>query len=302
VGILAKRNTEKKAAAATGPVGFDAGDEGWLTAGRPIASAIIHGAALDLDLRAKYSNINRSGHQNMLASGIVGAISSVDTVLWLHDLSNRTWQVSLGAAALDGKVSWDWMCEIRVNPGQVQISTPKYFMKDGTMLKVKLHDQFRAEVFERMAAGRPRVTGNAVGLSQHTFAAAGVGDATVTQFRGTEAFSGSSLVSIDKLTKNFMTGKFGYPPTEIGENRWRYGLGLRGGWDQNWGEIAFEPGAADGRDIKITGSITLTATESRGISTIAAVSAKYFWERIAATLRAEDADVTLVAPPTYAAA
>jgi hypothetical protein len=120
MGFLAKKATEKMAAAATGPIGFDAGEARWHTAGRPIAAAIIHEAALGLDLKNKYSNVHRPGRQKMLAGAVAGAMTSVDTTLWLNEVGSRRWQVFLGVATLDGRISKDWLCEVRVGPTDVQ--------------------------------------------------------------------------------------------------------------------------------------------------------------------------------------
>ena len=38
-------------------------------------------------------------------------------------------------------------------PREGLIATPKYWSENGTMLKVTLHDEFRPNVFEHMAAG-----------------------------------------------------------------------------------------------------------------------------------------------------
>jgi hypothetical protein len=303
VGYLAKKNTAKKAAAATGPVGFDAGDEAWHTAGRAIAAAIIHEAALDLNLKNKFSDINRAGRKMMVASAVAGALTSVDTMLWIQEVSGRKWHVWLGAATMDGRLSKDWLSEVHVGPNQVQIHTPQYFMKDGTMLKVKLHDQFRTAVFERMAAGSPREPGDALALSRRTCSASGVGDTEVQRIAGTETFGGSSLVPLAQLTKDFVSGTFGFPPLGTGENSWRYGLGLPSAWSQNWAEITFGPGtAANGTGAAISGSITVSPCDVRGPDTMAAAAARFFWNRVSGTLKNADAQVALVPPASFGVA
>ncbi len=153
MGMLAKKATEKKAALASGPVGFPTQDDAsWDLVGRVRAGAIIREAALDLKLKGKYSNVNKAGRHNMIAGAVAGAMTSTDTVLWVRETGRRTWQVWIGAAAINGNLSMDWLCDIRVDPGKVSIATPKYWSENGTMLKVTLHDEFRRNVFEHMAA------------------------------------------------------------------------------------------------------------------------------------------------------
>jgi hypothetical protein len=269
MGYLAKKNTEKKAAPATGPIGFEFDSSTWHTTGRVTAAAIIREAALDLNLKGSYSDINRSGRQNMLAGAIAGAMTSVDTVLWIHETGGMTWEVWIGAVTLDGKMSKDWLCAVTVRANTVEIRTPQYFTKDGAMLKAKFHDQFRTAVFERMAIGSTREPGDSLALSRNTIARSGVGDMVEPICQGADNFSGSSTLPVETLAQDFVTGKFGFPPIEARENYWRYGLGLPSGWAENWAEITFRPDAVPNGGTLINGTLRLSGTGSRGVQTIA---------------------------------
>ena len=96
MGYLAKK--KQKAATATGPIGFEVDDSICHTTGRLTAAAIIREAALDLNLKGKYSDINKSGRQPMLAGAFAGALRSVDTVLWIHETGSKTWEVGSATA------------------------------------------------------------------------------------------------------------------------------------------------------------------------------------------------------------
>jgi len=302
MGYLAQKNTEKKAASATGPLGFEVDDARWFTTGRVTAAAIIREAALDLNLKGKYSDINRGGRKPMLAGAIAGAITSVDTVLWIHETGAKTWEVWIGAVTLDGKLSKDWLCAVTVHSNAVEIRTPQYFTKDGTMIHAKLHDQFRAAVFERMAIGSTREPGDSVALSRNTIARSGVGDLVEPLGQGTDHFSGTSTLPVETLVQDFASGKFGFPPLEIGENHWRYGVGLPSAWAENWAQITFGSDAAANGGTRIDGTLSLSGTGSRGVQTIATSSARAFWERTVGTLRFRDPAVVLVAPSRFAVA
>jgi len=295
MGFIAKKNTERKAAPATGPLGIAVENASWRATGRVTAGAIVREAALGLNLTSKYSNINRAGHSNRLASGIAGAITSVDTVLWMKELGPKAWQVTLGAATIDGHISVDWQCEVHIRPSEVELRTPQYFTRDGNMIHAKLHDQFRATVLEQMALGTTRAPGDGAALSRHTLARAGVGDVISSAGKCDDKFQAISSRPLEEVASNLANGTYGFPLIENGENRWRYGLGLPVAWSENWVEVILRTDNAGGTIVD--GTISLGGAGSRAVQIVATRSATASWRLFSLLLKSRDQNVVLE-PPT----
>jgi hypothetical protein len=297
MGYLAKKATEKKVAVATGPVGFPTQDDAsWSVRGRVRAAAIIRGAALDLKLKHAYSNVNKTGRNPLLAGAIVGAATSVDTILWMRETGRRSWEVWLGAVSVNGDMSVDWQCEVIVNPGQVSISTPKYFTRDGTMLKEKQHDQFRQMVFERMAAGAPREPGDSIELSKYSMATSGVSDLVEPLGALVDEFCIESAKPLEQVGMDLFSGGFGSPQLECTDGRFRWGLGLPTGWAGNWVELVAKPKAGEG--VRMDGRFTLSGEGSQVSQIVATEAARWTWGRLVAVTKFRDPDVVVVAPPS----
>jgi hypothetical protein len=297
MGMLAKKATEKKAALASGLVGFPTQDDAsWDLVGRVRAGAIIREAALDLKLKGKYSNVNKAGRHNMIAGAVAGAMTSTDTVLWVRETGRRTWQVWIGAAAVNGNLSIDWLCEIRVDPGKVSIATPKYWSENGTMLKVKLHDEFRRNVFERMAAGRAREPGDSVALSKWAMAKSGLNDLIEPLGAWTDEFGIESSTAFEQIALDFFSGGFGTPRLGCGDGRLRFGLGMPDGWPENWVEMTAKPLEDDG--VHIDGLVTVSGTGAKVTQLCAIQAALTFWERLQVIMKARDPKMAVVARPS----
>ena len=238
MGMLAKKATEKKAALASGPVGFPTQDDAsWDLVGRVRAGAIIREAALDLKLKGKYSNVNKAGRHNMIAGAVAGATTSTDTVLWVRGTRKR----GSGAAAINGNLSMDWLCDIRVDPREgldchAEVLVGERHHAQGEAARRVPPECVRAHGRRRGCANRDSVALVEIGhgqiRAQRPHWTLGV---------WTDEFGIESSTPFEQIASIFFSGGFGTPRLECGDGRLRFGLGMPDGWSENWVEMTAKP-------------------------------------------------------------